>query len=178
MPDIIDPYPIIKDFITGKSIPDVGAEGNRQAVEKLLVMDKGFEKDDIVVGVKLAFEVSDEYYQSRVDLVITIDNTCYMALKCAAGSLGSREREIVAAARILKQNYQIPLSVVSDGISAIVLDTVSGKKIGEGMEAVPSRASAIRHLSEIKLMPLDKSRYEREKLIFRSYDMDNINVIR
>jgi len=100
-----------------------------------------------------------------------------MAIKCAAGSLGSREREIVAAARLLK-DYQIPFAVVSDGQTAIVLDTVSGKKTGEGMAAIPSKEAAGRMLDSCQPISLPADRREREKLIFRTYDSDNVNVQR
>jgi len=100
-----------------------------------------------------------------------------MAIRCAAGSLGSREREIVAAARLL-DDYQIPLSVVSDGKTAIVLDTVSGKKTGEGLDSIPAKKKAIEKLEFLELLSFPKDRLEREKLIFRTYDNENVNVQR
>ena len=100
-----------------------------------------------------------------------------MAIKCAAASLGSREREIIAAARLL-ESYQIPVSVVSDGKTAIVLDTVSGKKLGEGLDAVPSKDDLKEKLNSLDLIPLPNKRLEKEKLIFRSYDVMNVNVQR
>jgi hypothetical protein len=100
-----------------------------------------------------------------------------MAIKCAAASLGSREREILAASRLLTEN-QLPYSVVSDGKTAIVLDTVSGKKLGEGLNAILSKAEAREKIKEIKPLPFPKQRREREKLIFRSFDSMNVNVSR
>ncbi|MCK5206305.1 MAG: hypothetical protein KAR15_20625, partial [Desulfobacterales bacterium] len=97
--------------------------------------------------------------------------------KCAAASLGSREREILAAARLLAEN-QLPFSVVSDGKTAIVLDTVSGKKLGEGLNAILSKKEAREKLKAIKPLPFPKEKQEREKLIFRSYDRMNVNVSR
>ena len=40
---------LLKDYITGKEIPNVGAEENRQAVAKYLVEEKGFAKEDLQV---------------------------------------------------------------------------------------------------------------------------------
>lgn len=167
----------ITDFITGNIIPDIGAEANRQAVERFLVNTKGYLKKDIQVDVDIKFVVADESYSSMVDLVICVDNTRFMVIKCAAGSLGSRERETIAAARLLGQ-YQIPCSVVSDGKTAIVLDTATGKKIGEGLDAIPSKDQAREKLSSFNLVPLPDTRFEKEKLIFRSYDIMNVNVKR
>ena len=129
MVEISKPYTMITDFVTGREVPNVGAEENRQAVEKLLVEEKGYLQEDIKVDVDIAITVAGEPYRSQVDLVVSADGgqTHFMVIKCAAGSLGSREREIVAAARLLDE-YQIPFAVVSDGQTAIVLDTVSGTK--------------------------------------------------
>ena len=179
MSDIPKPYKMIVDFATGRKIPEIGAEANRQAVERFLVMEKGFAREDIQVDVEIAFEVAGDAYRSQLDLVVSIDGgrTRYMVIKCAAGSLGSCEREILAAARIL-DNYQIPLSVVSDGKTAVVIDTVSGKQIGEGLDALPSKADALEKLKAKDLQPYPPERIDREKLIFRTYNCEYINVAR
>ena len=83
-----------------------------------------------------------------------------MAIKCAPGSLGSREREIVSAARLLDE-YQIPVSVVSDGKTAVVLDTVSGKKMGEGLDAIPSKKALQETAKSLELQSLPEKRLER-----------------
>ena len=166
---------MITDFVTGKEIPNVGAEENRQEVERILVDEKGYSKADIAVDVDLELTVAGETYHSQIDLVVSLESTRFMAIKCAAASLGSREREILAAARLLAEN-QLPFSVVSDGRTAIVLDTVSGKKLGEGLDAIPSNAHAQEKLKEIKRLPFPKEKREREKLIFRSFDSMNVNV--
>ena len=180
MPDTLKPYTMITDFVTGKEIPNVGAEENRQAVEHFLVEEKGFLKEDIAIDVDIELTVAGEAYKSQIDLVVNIDVGAvrFMAVKCAAGSLSSREREIVAAARLLDEKYQIPFSVVSDGKTAIVLDTVSGEKVGEGKDAIPSKDEAREKMRSIELQPFPQKRLEREKLIFRSYDSLNVNVQR
>jgi hypothetical protein len=173
------PYSMITDFVTGKEIANVGAEENRQMVERFLVNQKGFSIEDIEVDVDIEMTVAGESYRSQIDLVVSIDGgaTRFMAIKCAAASLGSREREILAAARLLGEN-QLPFSVVSDGKTAIVLDTVSGKKLGEGLNAIPSKNAIRDKLKIIQQRPFPKDKREREKLIFRSYDSMNVNVQR
>ena len=170
---------MIIDFVTGHEIPNIGAEENRQAVAQYLVNEKGYSKDDIELDVNIDLTIAGEPYHSRVDLVVRVsgEKLRIMAIKCAAGSLGSREREIVAAARLLG-NYQIPSAVVSDGKTAIVLDTVSGKKTGEGMAAIPSKEAAVSMLGSYRPISLPADRLEREKLIFRTYDSENVNVLR
>jgi pyruvate/2-oxoacid:ferredoxin oxidoreductase alpha subunit len=97
-----------------------------------------------------------------------------MAIKCAAGSLGSREREILAAARIA-DTYQIPFALVTDGKTAVLLDTLSSKKIGEGLDMIPSKQELSAYAKNAALVPLPAERRRREKLIFRSYDSMNVN---
>jgi hypothetical protein len=170
---------MITDFVTGKDLPNIGAEVNRQAIERFLVEQKGYLKEDIQIDADIEMIVAGELYQSQLDLVVSVDGgrTRFMAIRCVAGSLGSWEREIVAAARLL-DNYQIPFSMVSDGKTAIVLDTVSGKKTGEGMDAIPSKKEALEKLDSLELQPFPKDRLEKEKLIFRTYDSENVNVQR
>jgi hypothetical protein len=177
MSETLKPYSMITDFVTGKKIPCVGAEDNRQMVERFLVNEKGYSKADIEVNVDIEITVAGELYRSQIDLVVSVDGgaTRFMALKCAAASLGSREREILAASRLLEEN-QLPLAVVSDGKIAIVLDTISGKKLGEGLNAIPSKAQAREKLKAITRVPFPPEKREREKLIFRSYDSMNVNV--
>lgn len=179
MSDTQKPYSMITDFITGKKIPNVGAEENRQMVERFLVNEKGFSKEDIEVDVDIEMTVAGETYRSQIDLVISVDSgtTRLMAVKCAAASLGSREREILAAARLLCEQ-QLPFAVVSDGKTAIVLDTVSGKKLGEGLNAIPAKDELREKLKTLQLRSFPKEKLEREKLIFRSYDSMNVNVQR
>jgi len=165
------------DFVTGEKVPDIGAEANRQAVERYLVNEKGFDKTDIEVDADIELIIGQTPYRSQIDLVVSVDEARYMAVKCAAGSLASREREILAAARLLTY-YQIPVAAVSDGKTAIVLDTLSGKKTGEGLESLPSRQEARSVLKKTTLQPLPAKRLEGEKLIFRTYDMMNVNVRR
>ena len=168
---------MITDYITGQKVPNVGAEANRQAVEQYLVEEKGYTKQDIQVSVPIQMQIREQSYRSQVDLVVVLDGRRLMVVKCAPGSLGSREREIVSTARLLDV-YQIPLALVSDGKSAILLDTVGGQKIGEGMAAIPSRRELMHQFKEVSLQPLSGERREREKLIFRSYDSMNVNVVR
>jgi hypothetical protein len=177
MPPPLKPYTTRIDFITGRETPVIGAEENRQAVERYLVEQKGYARQDIAVDADLELTIRGEPYRSQVDLVVTVGGLRLMVITCAAGSLASWERQTVAAARLLG-NTQIPLAVVSDGRTATVIDAVTGKTIGAGMEAIPSKADALRGLTSARLEPLSEGRREREALIFRTYDRETVNVRR
>jgi hypothetical protein len=162
------------DFITGRTMPDTGAEANRQRTERLLVEEKGYAKNDIEVDAPIDLVMGTETYRSTVDLVVRVGGRRCMVIKCAPGSLASREREVVAAARLLDA-YQVPLAVACDGRNAIVWDTLSGKQIGETLSAIPTRSQAETLFDSLTPQPLDAPRRARQQLIFRSYDSMNVN---
>lgn len=180
-----DPNTVV-DFVTGQRLPLVGAEENRQQVERILVLEKGFEKSDIAVGVPIRVTLpqgpegpdgSPVSYESRVDLVVKDSAGQWaMAIKCAAGSLGSREREALAASRLLG-SYQIPFTVISDGRTARVLDTLTGKNLGTGLEGIPDKKTLDRHMISTPRVALAAHRRDREGLIYRCYDQMNMNVL-
>jgi hypothetical protein len=165
----------IVDYITGRSIPNIGAEANRQKVERFLVEEKGYRKDEVQVDAPIAVAIGDEVYRSTVDLVVSIGDFPVIAIKCAAGSLGSREREIISAARLYGKT-PLPLAVVSDGNTAMVLDVMTGKKKGDGLNSIPDRDAATALTEAAPLPAMAGKRLVRERLIFRSYDSMNVNI--
>lgn len=167
----------LTDYLTGDPVPAIGAEENRQALLKYLVEEKGYAKADLSTDVPIEVTAAGEAYASKVDVVVGVDGEAILVVKCAAGSLGSREREAVSAARLLGAT-PLPLAVVSDGRKATLLDTVTGKPLGEGLAAIPDPAAARSYLSDHPMKPLDDRRREREGLIFRSYDVMNVNRAR
>lgn len=169
--------PMRTDYLTGRPVPDVGAEANRQIVERLLVEQKGYGREEIERDVPIAVEIDGDTYHSRIDLVVGIDGRRLLAIKCAAGSLDSRQREIVAAARLLEER-PLPLAAASDGADALVWDAADGHCLGTGLAAIPSRADLAARRAAPVPPPLDERRRAREGIVFRSYDSMNVNVQR
>jgi len=167
----------IVDFVTGKKVPNVGVEEHRQIVERFLVEEKGYQREDIEVDAEIAFTLGEERFCSEVDLVVQVNGTRFMVIKLAPGSLGSRHREALAAARLL-DTYQIPISVITNGKDAEILDSVTGTLLDQGIAAIPAKQDAVARLSDIVLEPYPEAKLEREKIIFRSYDQMNVNVQR
>lgn len=165
----------LTDYLTGQEIADIGAEANRQAVLKYLVEEKGYAREDIETDVPIAFEVKGEPCRSRADVVVSAGGRRLMAFKCAAGSLGSREREAVSAARLVDA-CRLPLAAVSDGQTAVVLDTRTGKTVSKGLDSIPSKTELASRFEAAILEPLPANKLERERLVFRTYDSMNVNV--
>ena len=108
------PPPTLKDYLTGNLIPDVGAESHRQTLLRFLVEEKGYARATFWVDAPIHITIAGNPYHAKMDLIVQAGDplTPFMAFKCCAGSLGSREREILAAARIFGPT-PIPLAVVS-----------------------------------------------------------------
>ncbi|MBE0427141.1 MAG: type I restriction enzyme HsdR N-terminal domain-containing protein [Nitrospirae bacterium] len=159
----------IRDFITGRMFLDSDDERIRQKIERLLVQEKGYSKKDIEVDTEFEIVVGKEIHKSKVDLVVSAGEKRFMIIKCARGSLVSREREVISCARIL-DFYQIPFAVVTNGEDAEVLDTISGEVIGNGLDTIPSKANALEAIKQIEFKKLLEEKTEKEKRIFLAFD--------
>ena len=164
----------IRDYITGKEIDNVGPEASRQIFEKFLVETKGYAKEEIRVDVPLTVQFQSQDYPSSIDLIVWCNLRPFMAVTCVAGSIGSYEREILAGARLVYE-FQIPFAVSTDGRDAIIMETSSGKTIGQGLDAVPSRQEAEKILAPIQDTAFNPEKKEREMIIYRSFNLEKIN---
>ncbi len=170
-------YEMLVDYITGKTVPNIGVEEIRQRVEQYLVDEKGYQKQDIRVDADIEIDIDGSCYTSQLDLVVAVENRNLMVIKCAAGSLESREREVISASRIFSSS-PVPFAVVSDSKTAVIYDSATGKKISEGLKNVIPRTEAVKFFSTHQPAQIPEKRLKKERIIFRSYDSRNINVYR
>ena len=166
---------IITDYITGKAVRNVGPEGSRQIFEKFLVEDKGFEKQDILVDEELIVQFKGEDYISAIDLIVLCKGKAVMAITCVAGSIGSYEREILAGARLVYE-YQVPLAISTDARNAVIMNTLTGKTIYQGIENIPSKQEIIETFATLEFKNFDETRKEREMIIYRSFNLEKVNI--
>ena len=159
----------ICDYITGQAFLDTDDERIRQKIERLLIEEKGYSKQDIEVDREFEIVIGKEIHKSKVDLIVNVEEKRFMIMRCARGSLVSREREVISCARILDV-YQIPFAVVTNGEDAEILDTISGEVIGNGLGAIPSKANALEAIKQIEFKKLLEKRIEKEKRIFLAFD--------
>ncbi len=164
----------ITDYITGKEIDNVGAEASRQIFEKFLVETKGYAKTDILVDVPLTVQFKGEDYLSVIDLIVSVEDRPFMAITCVAGSIGSYEREILAGARLI-YDHIIPFAVSTDARSAIIKDSITGKTIGQGLDAIPDYSQARDLLKNIEAIVLDPEKRSGEMIIYRSFNLEKVN---
>lgn len=141
----------------------------RKTVEYLLLEKKGYGPEDVQKNVVFEVKLGKETAHSAVDFLVSSNGRAAMVIKCAAGSLASRERQAVAAARLIS-SPPVPVAVVADPACAEVLDVMTGKVTGEGFGAIPVKEQLLRILSEAPSKPLSPERVEKEKRILLAFD--------
>ena len=151
------------------------AAAARKTVEYLLLEKKGYAREEVRKQVVFDVILGQETAHSSVDFLVTIEGKKAMVIKCASGSLSSRERQAVAAARLLA-TQPVPIAVVADPTTAEVLDVMTGKVVGEGFGAIPVRDQILTMLSEKESKPLSPERIEKEKRILLAFDAIQCSV--
>jgi len=151
------------------------AAAARKMMYFLLLEKKGYAAEEVERNVIFTLKLGAETAQSSVDFLVTLDGKKAMVIKCSAGSLDSRERQAIAAARLLAAP-PVPFAVVADPEHAEFLDTATGKVIGEGFGAIPVREEMLKLLANIDLKPLAADRVEKEKRILLAFDAIRCSV--
>ena len=166
-------YGTCTDFVTGESVVDTDDERYRQKIARFLVDEKGYAKNELTMRQTIETLFSKQFVTSKIDVGVSLDGRCFMILRYGPGSLVTRERSAIAAARVLKDSYQIPLVVVTNGEDAELLDTYNGKILAQGLEAIPSRDEAIKMIETLEFNPfVDEKRRERELRIMNVFDIE------
>jgi hypothetical protein len=158
------------DYLTDRVIPDTHDERIRQAIAKLLVDVKGFHKGDILTHQLLSIDVDQENGVIHIDFVIKINDKACMVIKYAPGSLVTRQRPTLAAARIL-YDTMIPIAVITNGRDAVIMDSASGKIIGEGLAAIPDQRTLSENAKNMDFKRISDDQREKEKRILFAMDV-------
>ena len=157
------------DYLSGKEMPFSNRENIRQKLVKALVEEKGYQNGDISLDREIRFDLDGREECSLVDLTLSVGGRTLMVFKCAAGSVVSRERQIIATARLL-EDYIIPYAVVTNGVNTELLDTVTEKVIGDGMASVPTRLELFEKSKDLTLKPTNKRKLIYEQNVLYTYD--------
>ena len=157
------------DYLSGREIPFSNRDNIRQKLVKTLVEEKGYRKEDISLDREIRFEMEGHQACSLVDIAIGFDSKTLIVFKCASGSVVSRERQIIATARLL-DTYIIPFAVVTNGVDIELLDAISEKVIGDGMPSIPTRQELFEKVKELTLKPVNKKKLVYEQRVLYTYD--------
>ncbi|MDP2105328.1 MAG: type I restriction enzyme HsdR N-terminal domain-containing protein, partial [Desulfobulbaceae bacterium] len=132
-------YGHLKDFLTGESLVDTDDERYRQKIARILLEERGFHRHELEPRLKIETLFANNFVVSAIELVASISNKRLMVIRYGPGSLVTRERPALAAARVLTPGYVIPFTIVTNGEDAELLDTWTGKVLAIGLSAIPSR---------------------------------------
>jgi len=135
-------YGALQDFLTGEELADTDDERVRQQLARLLVKRLGYARDELEPRLVIATTFNTISVRSVLDLTVRVEGRRLFVLRYGPGSLVTREKPALAAARILDPAYRIPFAVVTNGRDAEFLETGHGKVLGSGMEAIPDRVQA------------------------------------
>ncbi len=166
-------YGALNDFLTGEELPDTDDEQVRQQMARLLVEERGFSKDELEPRLAIETRFNAIFVRSVIDLTVRVEGKRLFILRYGPGSLVTREKPAIAAARILEPEYRIPFVVVTNGRDAEFLETGQGKVLATGMEAIPDRARAGRLRSEAVFEPYsDPGLREKAMRILNAFDLE------
>ncbi|MGD8367090.1 MAG: type I restriction enzyme HsdR N-terminal domain-containing protein [Desulfobacterales bacterium] len=159
------------DYLTGEILPDTLDERYRQKIARLLVEEKGFKKTQISARQKLEVRAGNRKAVVPVDFVVRLQGRICMVVRFGPGSLVTRHRAALAAARLISRS-QIPVVVVTNGETADVLEGPSGKPLAEGLSAIPSAEELNRLAAGHRFAPLPPERAEKEARIVYAFEVD------
>lgn len=159
----------LTDYLTGGEIPFSNRDNIRQKILRFLIEERGYLKSDIETDREILFEADGKSCRSLVDIAVNMGGRALMVWKCASGSLVSRERQIVAAARLLAVHV-VPFSAVTNGKDVEILDSCSEKTIGCGFGAVPSRQDLLKEAEDLPMRKMKDGKIIYEQRILSTYD--------
>ena len=167
-------YGTLKDFITGEELVDTDDERTRQQLAQMMVEQLGYHKDELEPRCFIESLFNSQFVRSNIELAVSLRELKkkFLIIRYGAGSLVSRERSAIAAARILEPEYQIPLAVVTNGRDSELIDTGNGEILATGMEAIPSRKQASELITNLKFRPpATGKKREGELRILNAFDV-------
>ncbi len=166
-------YGTLDDYLTGEQLVDTDDERIRQNLSQMMVEEKGFGKEQISPRRYIDTLFSRCFVRSMVEMVVAIADREFLIIRYGPGSLVSRERSAIAAARVLNPAYRIPLAVVTNGKDAELLDTATGKILGYGLDSIPDCQTAALLLPDLVfLSPQNSDQRERELRILNAFDVE------
>ncbi|MBU4275143.1 MAG: type I restriction enzyme HsdR N-terminal domain-containing protein [Proteobacteria bacterium] len=134
------------DLITGNPLSASDDEPVRQATEARLLAI-GYSPQDISVDAVRTLSPEQDSLRVLADLLVSSEGRPALLLRCARGSLVTREKEAVATARLIAPTL-VPLTVVTNGEDAELLETVDGRVLATGLAGIPAPEQLARMMAK------------------------------
>jgi len=161
----------LTDYLTGRRMDDTHDERYRQKLARHLIMQCGYAKEDLTSRFELKVSAGDRQAIIPVDFLVTLSGKTGMIIKYGPGSLVTRHKPAIAAARIICP-YLIPVTVVTNGEDAHLLNSISGELTGEGLESIPSKENLARQLKNHDFRTVSIKMVEMANKIIYAFEVD------
>ena len=166
-------YGTLRDYLSNEELTDTDDERIRQDLSRLMVEEKGYDPEQLQPRRKIETFFAGGFVVSMIELIVTIADRQYMIIRYGPGSLVSRERAAIAAARVINHDYCLPLAVVTNGRDAELLDTRTGKILGYGLDSIPDRKTLLKMAENLVFHPPPEAkRREQELRILNAFDVE------
>ena len=166
-------YGELNDYLTGEVLPDTDDERIRQQLVRLLVEQLGYGREELEPRLTIDSCFNNNRVRTLIELAVRIAGRRLFILRYGPGSLVTREKAAIAAARILEPDYRIPLAVVTNGRDAELLETKRGKVLATGMGCIPDRSTAERLAAQYAFEPFDDAEKRDQALrILNVFDQE------
>ena len=161
----------LTDFLTGEVLDDTLDERYRQKIARWLVERKGYGLDEVEPRRELLLQADQRRAKIKIDFVVRLGGRIGMVVRFGPGSLVSRERPTLAVSRLVA-DYQVPIAVVTNGEDAEILAGGSGKVVGRGLEAIPSRTALFLAMQAHSFERMARQRAVMESRVAYCYEVD------
>ena len=165
-------YGNLVDYVTGEPLVDTDDERYRQKLARLLIEERGFAKNELEMRRRIETLFNHQFVASKIDIVVSLGEQRVMVVRYGPGSLVTRERAAIAAARVLEEDHMIPLAVVTNGEDGELLNARTGKVLATGLEAIPTREAVLKMMPDLDFTPVVPQRREPELRILNAFDVE------
>lgn len=159
---------LVEEKIRAEDEKEAIATGDAREIVGGLLREKGYQREDIERDSEFSIAAGDKEDTASADFIIRLGGRRYMAIKCTM-ALESRQRHILSFSRVVDE-YQIPYSVVTDGLKAYLMDTLSGRVISEDLDALPARDEAAKDIEALTFSKLPPERKDKETRILLAFE--------
>lgn len=161
----------LTDFISGRTMVDTHDERARQKIARFLVEQKGYSRDDIETRRRLSLVLNGQNGVVTVDFVLMVDEKAFAIVMFGPGSVVTRERSTLAAARLIEKKYAVPFAVATNGEDAAVLETKTGAVVSRELNGIPSQKEAMKMIGTLAFETMPEERLEKEKRILFAFEV-------
>lgn len=161
----------LTDFLTNSIVPDTHDERYRQKIARHLVQICGYDRKEILSLWPVIIHARERSASLRIDFLVQSGEKTGMMVRYAPGSLVSRRLSNLALSRIVF-SYQIPVIVTTNGEDAEIINGLTGKVTGQGIDAIPDK-KALDSLDDDTFFPeISVDLYKKASRIAYAFEVD------